>query len=145
MPLFSFVCGLLSGGLFFQFIVTVFLGLVALILILVRCTVLVLGVSLEGQTSWGTLLVGLVMSRALPSRSFLSTFEAESLFSSLSIFFGLESVWWGVVVWALPCLSFPSALKTKARGPESLAVAALLWLGLVEVSKLILLLLEVRE
>ena len=92
-----------------------------------------LGVSLEGQMSWGMLLVGLVMSRALPSKSFLSAFEAESLFSSLSIFFGFELVWWGVVAWALPCESFPSALETKACGPKSLAVAALLGLGLGDV------------
>ena len=98
------------------------------------CTVLVLGLFLKRQASWGALLVGLVMSRAVPSKSFLSAFEAESLFSSLSVFLGFEPVWWGAMVWALPCDSFPSAFETEACGPKSLAVAALLGLGLGAVS-----------
>jgi len=78
---FSFTCRPLSGGPFLWFIVAVFLGLVAPIL--VGCVVLVLG----------TLVVQLVVLWALPCKSFLSAFEAESLFPSLSVFLGLEPAW----------------------------------------------------
>ena len=110
----------------------VLLGLVTPVL--VGCTVLVLGLFLKRQTSWGALLVGLVVSWALPSKPFLSALEAESLFSSLFVFLSLEPVWWGVMAWTLPCMSFPSTLETKAHGSKSLVVAALLGLDLDDVS-----------